>query len=159
MMKHLVFVLVILFSISSCHQTEKLEKPIDLISESKMVNIIFDMSLLTASRGVDKNALEDNCVSLESLIYNKYNIDSLMFAESSEYYAHNIEEYEALYIKVNDSLTQLKEIFNIEIEKEEDEKRKRDSIKKLLKLKIKDQKIKGAKKKKTDSLPFLPKNN
>ncbi|MDW5287285.1 DUF4296 domain-containing protein [Formosa sp. PL04] len=158
MMKRLVLVIIIVFSVASCHQVKKPEKPKDLISKDKMVKVIIDMSLLTASKGIDKNALEKNGVSLQSLIYDKYGIDSLMLAESNEYYAYNIDEYEALYVKVNDSLTQLKELFNIEKEEAEAQKKKQDSIENSLKPKIKDDRLKVSKNLKTEGLP-LPKNN
>ena len=157
-MKHLIVGLFILLSVASCHEVKKPETPKNLISKDKMVKIIIDMSLLTASKGIDKNALEKNNVSVQSLIYDKYEIDSLMLVESNEYYAYNIEEYEALYKKVDDSLEQLKEEFTLKKEEAEEAKRKKDSIQRASKPLKKDLTTKEFNKLKNDSLALPTKN-
>ena len=127
-MKRLTLGLLIVFSIASCHNVKKPEKPKNLISKDKMVNIIIDMSMLSASRGVDKNALEKNNVTIQSLIYDKYGIDSLQLAKSNEYYSYDIKAFEALYEKVTDSLNILNEKFQAERDEEEERKLKKDSL-------------------------------
>ncbi|CDF80905.1 conserved hypothetical protein (DUF4296) [Formosa agariphila KMM 3901] len=129
-MKRFILGLLVVFSMVACHQVKRPEKPKNLIPENTMANIILDMSLFSASRGVDKNALDKNNISLQTLIYDKYNVDSLQLAESNEYYSYSIDEYEAIYTKVNDSLTILKEKYTAEEAEAEVRKRKQDSINK-----------------------------
>ncbi|MHA7942766.1 DUF4296 domain-containing protein [Formosa sp. 3Alg 14/1] len=130
-MNRLIGLFFVLVSVTACHQVNKPEPPEDLIPKDKMVNIIIDMSLLTSSRGVDRHVLEKNNISLETLIYDKYNIDSLQLVKSSEYYSYYMKEYEGIYQIVNDSLTKLKDKYTLENEKVEEVKKSiKDSVSK-----------------------------
>ncbi|WP_255473256.1 DUF4296 domain-containing protein [Formosa sp. L2A11] len=131
-MKRLILGILILFSITSCHDISKPAKPKNLISKNKMIDIIIDMSMLSATRGFDKKKLDSNSISVKSYIYNKYNIDSLQFVKSNEYYSYNLEEYEALYEKVDDSLKALKQKFQDIQDAELKASRKQDSLDKLI---------------------------
>ncbi|QDO93515.1 DUF4296 domain-containing protein [Formosa sediminum] len=130
-MKRLLIAILTFFCVLSCHQVSKPKKPKNLISREKMVDIIIDMSLLTSTRGFDKKNLDSNGITVQSYIYDKYNIDSLQFAESNEYYIFNLDEYDALYEKVDDSLKVLKKQFQEIQDQEEEAKRKKDSLDKL----------------------------
>ena len=86
-------------SIISCGQ-KAIEKPDNLISEDNMVTILYDLSLLEAIRSQKPAALDSNQVDVKKYIYKKYKIDSLQFANSSQYYASDIENYKAMYEEV-----------------------------------------------------------
>ena len=151
--------LLIPLTITSCYQVKKPEQPKDLISKDKMVNVILDMSLLTSSRGVDKNVLDKNGVSLQTLIYDKYDIDSLQLLKSSEYYSYHVKEYEGIYQIVNDSLKKLKDVYTEEKKRIDEEKRVKDS---LAKQPLDSLKLKKAKRENIavlDSLSFSKKEN
>lgn len=126
--KILLFGLMLL--ILACNGLNKPKKPNDLIAQDKMVNILIDMSLLNAAKGSNKIVLENNSIFPEEYIFKKYAIDSAQFTSSNTYYAHNIDVYQSIYNRVNDSLKTLKEIYE---EKEKEElklkKKKVDSIK------------------------------
>ncbi|MGB1309376.1 MAG: DUF4296 domain-containing protein, partial [Oceanihabitans sp.] len=92
MKKYFLFV-VFISLVFSCKHTNTPEKPENLIPKDKMVNILIDMSLFNAAKGVNKKMVENNGIVLEEYIYKKHNIDSLQFAESNTYYAYNIETY------------------------------------------------------------------
>ncbi|MBP1839300.1 DUF4296 domain-containing protein [Formosa algae] len=130
-MKRLILGVLVVLIMVSCHQVSKPEKPKNLISKDKMLNIIIDMSLLSATRGFDKKNLDSNGITLQSYIYDKYNIDSLQFAESNEYYTFNLDDYEAIYEKADDSLKVLKQKFQDIQDEEAEAKRKADSISKI----------------------------
>ena len=136
-----IFIGVILVA-TSCYQYSKPEKPKDLIPKDQMANILIDIKLLTSANGKNKTILETNNLHPETYIYRKYNIDSLRFASSNNYYSYYAEEYNEIYSKIKDSLGTLQNVLKDIEKKEEEEKEKeaekrRDSIK-LVKDKEKD---------------------
>lgn len=136
-MKRLILGVLILFSIISCNDLKSPEKPKNLISKNKMVDIIVDIGLLSATRGFDRKKLDSNGITLKSYIYDKYNIDSLQLAKSNEYYVYNIKDYEDLFKKVDDSLKVLEEQFQDKQDEESEIKLKKDSLSKLTNKKLK----------------------
>jgi hypothetical protein len=126
-MKNVIYICIVLLLVS-CYDIKKPKKPENLISKDKMVNIIIDMSLFNSAKGINKRTLENKGINLEQFIYNKHNIDSLQFATSNNFYAYNVLEYEAIYERVEDSLTQLKDDFTAIQNKKEKVRQRRDSI-------------------------------
>jgi len=127
-MKNLIFICLTLL-LASCYDVEKLKKPENLIPKDKMVEVIVDLSIFNSAKGINKRTLEIKGVNLEQNIYKKHNIDSLQFVNSNNYYAHNVNEYEAIYNQVKDSLTLLKNKYTQIDNKQKKLKRKKDSIK------------------------------
>ncbi len=91
----------LLFSLLSC--SNGVEKPKNLIDKDKMVDVLYDLSLLEAIKtqhiggGIsNKNANE--------YIYKKYKIDSVQLAQSNKYYASDVEEYKKIFEKVKAKL-------------------------------------------------------
>jgi len=76
------------------------EKPDNLIDEGKMVDIMYDLSLLESIKSQKPISFETNHINPSTYIYKKYKIDSLQFAKSSQYYATDLEKYKAMYDKV-----------------------------------------------------------
>lgn len=116
---------MLLFFVLSCNKIDKPKKPDNLISKNEMVNILTDMSLITAAKSVQKKVLEAKQINLEEYVFEKYNIDSIQFAESNNYYAYDLKTYEDIYARVNKRLDIKKQEF---LELERIEKEKRDSI-------------------------------
>lgn len=73
------------------------EKPEDLIPREKMVDILYDLSLLNAGKAIDPDALKEKNIQTMDYIYRKYDIDSARYARSDLYYASVPLEYEAIY--------------------------------------------------------------
>lgn len=98
--------LIFLFILSSCGFINNNENynPENLISQEKMIDIIYDMSLISVSKGINKRILENNGMKPKSYILKKYNIDSLQFATSNEYYSKDLELYLFIYEKVLEKL-------------------------------------------------------
>jgi len=113
------------------NRIEKPKKPKNLIKKQDMVNILYDMSIVTASKGVNKKLLEQNGVIPEDFVYEKHGIDSVQFVLSNEYYAYNLEEYEDIYNRVKERLTtqktHLDSLNNIEAEERKKLREKGDS--------------------------------
>ena len=101
MKKHIVLGLAVLFC--SC-QSSSVEKPSNLIDKDKMVDILYDISLLEAIKTQNISGGISSKIGNE-YIYKKYKIDSIQFAKSNKYYASDMEEYKKMFEKVKERLT------------------------------------------------------
>ena len=128
-MKHLIVILLSLILLS-CHGVNKPKKPENLLSKSKMIDIIVDIALFTSAKGINKYEIQEQGILPEAYIYNKHNVDSLQFAMSNEYYSYDIEVYEFIYQGVHDSLQTLKTEYKRLHDEERQTKKENDSIRK-----------------------------
>ena len=128
-----IFFGVLLTAVFSCgkNNIERPEQPKNLISESKMVDILYDMSLVSAAKGVNKKILENKGVHPSEFVFAKHDIDSVQFIESNAYYSYDIRVYQDIYAKVKERLETDKENFAKIIEQE---KKIRDSINRVNKI-------------------------
>ena len=118
------------------NKIDRPSEPDDLLSKDKMVEILYDMALLSAAKGVNKRIIENKGINPEEYVYNKHGIDSAQFARSNEYYAYDIRTYQALYDRVRLRLNSDKEEFNKVIQADktvkdslsERNRKRRDSI-------------------------------
>lgn len=120
-------ILLVLFLFFGCKNNKviKPEKPDNLLSEDKMVEVIYDMSIISAAKGINKKLLEKEGIDPEPYVYELHDIDSLQFAESSNYYAYDLKTYERVYAKVKRKLQEDKIKFDTLVKAE---KRRIDSI-------------------------------
>ena len=142
-MKQIIYFLLF-FMIFSCTKEE--EKPKNLIPKQKMINLLFDMHLASKSRNIRTISKEKN-PNYYPLIYDKYQVDSTQFKESHTYYLKNIELYQEIYTKLEDSISKL-------TKKQQKLVKEADSIKKLnqklIKKTVKKSNLKDIKKVKKD---------
>lgn len=125
----LIFILGLCFA---CNKIEKPKKPDDLIEKNKMVDILFDVFVFNAAKGTDKRILETNNVTPDVYIYKKYQIDSLQFVKSNNYYAYDIKVYEEMIGKVEAKIKAAKDKYQKEIDLEEERRKNRlDSIQRI----------------------------
>lgn len=146
-MIRLLKIMCLVVLIISC-ENNKIKKPVkpdNLISKNKMVDILFDMALLSSAKGSDRRILENKGIYPEEYVYSKHNIDSLQFAISNNYYSYDIQEYEELYEQVRARLESDKKEVDKIIAEEKKVKEEKDSIAKI-------------KRKKRDSLRKLGKD-
>ena len=122
-MKKLIFIFLVLFSCS--FTVEKKEVPDNLISEEEMINILYDMSLISVSKGINKRILENNGMKPKKYILKKYDIDSLQFVTSNEYYSKDLERYLSIYEEVLNKLEVNREFIVDSIENYKKERAKR----------------------------------
>ncbi len=127
--KQLILFAGILLLVASCYQYKKPEKPKNLISKSRMVDILIDVKLIASANLIGQEIIENHDVNPETYVFKKYNIDSLQFALSNNYYAYYSKEYEEIYTKVIDSLKELEAIYKALDLKEEEERAKAKKIK------------------------------
>ena len=122
-MKKLICIFLVLFSCS--FTIEKKEVPDNLISEEEMINILYDMSLISVSKGINKRILENNGMKPKKYILKKYDIDSLQFVASNEYYSKDLERYLSIYEEVLNKLEVNREFIVDSIENYKKERAKR----------------------------------
>lgn len=132
MNRFLVYILLSFF-VLSCSDIDKPKKPNNLLSKNKMIDIITDISLVNAAKGMNSKLLDDKKINPVRYVYEKHGIDSTQFAENSNYYAYDIKEYEDIYVQVKQRLEKEKQKYK---ELEEKEKKKKDSIKESKRQKI-----------------------
>jgi len=117
------------------NRIEKPKKPKNLIKKQDMVNILYDMAILTASKGVNSELLENNGIMPQDFVFDKYGIDSLQFVLSNEYYTYDLDTYEAIFNSVKERLTKEKKhldsLNNIEAEERKKMRDQRDSLNKI----------------------------
>ena len=122
-MKKLIYIILIFYSCGSLN--EENAKPNNLIPEDKMIDILYDMSLISVSKGINKRILENNGMKPKKYILKKYNIDSLQFVVSNEYYSKDLETYLSIYEEVLNKLQLNREIIIDSIENYKKDRAKR----------------------------------
>ena len=110
--------IIILCLVFSCNNTlnQNNKQPENLISKEKMVDIIYDMTLINVAKGVNKSILENNGIIPEQYLFNKHSIDSMLFAKSNEYYSYDLKTYQTIYDNVKIKLEKNKKIIIDSIE-------------------------------------------
>ncbi len=101
-----------MFGFMGCQNVKHPEKPENLIAEDKMVEVLADAYLVNAARSVDYKTVRTKGLRLDSLIYKKYDIDSLQFAQSNAYYADNLDTYIEMFKKVELKLQTMSDALN-----------------------------------------------
>ena len=112
---------------------QKTEKPDDLIPEDKMIDVLTELSLVHAARNYNKFKLENTGINPDEYIYEKFDIDSLQFEKSNDYYSEQYTQYERIYDSVKARLqimkSRLDSIREVEVRIEDSIKRvKKDSL-------------------------------
>lgn len=109
-MKYLGLILIIILSVS-CNK-ETAEKPARLLSENEMTDILYDLSLMQGMRQYNPKLLHDKNITVSSYIYEKYDIDSVLFVENHKYYASDMEQYEKIHKRVSERLRRNSAVFD-----------------------------------------------
>lgn len=102
-MKSKLIFLAILAVFVSCKE-EIINKPKKLIEKDKMLDIMYDLSILEAIKYQHLTSAEDYNINPTAYILKKYKVDSVQFARSNSYYATDFKEYKKMYKAVNDRL-------------------------------------------------------
>ena len=133
-MKKTVSFFIILIVLVGCKK-ELVKEPKHLIEREKMVNIMYDLSLLEAMKVENPVLMDSFKYNSNQYIYKKYKIDSVQFAQSNIYYAADYKEYEKMYIQIKARLDKEKTLVNSLMKAEA--KKEMLKAKKLKKLKVK----------------------
>lgn len=109
-MKNRITSLILIILFASCKSNTIYDEPLDLIPKDSMVMLLKDLYLATAAKNI-KNARQQKKVSYITLVYNKYNIDSLRFNSSNLYYTSKIDVYEPMLNEITATLEKEQELF------------------------------------------------
>lgn len=121
-----IFVLVML-GLISCQNVERTEKPKDLIAEDKMVDILVELSLLQGAKSTNRSLFEQKGIYPDEYLWERFDIDSMQFVNSNNYYSRNYREYENIYVLVQERLEGLRAEYDSL--REIADERERDSLK------------------------------
>jgi len=120
MSKTITYVLAF-FMLISC--AEKIvEKPENLIPKETMASILYDLAVLNATKSAAEHKMKEANINVMEFLYEKYQIDSVQFAQSDLYYASVPLEYQSIYENVEAILNEEKK------DLEERSKKRSDSI-------------------------------
>lgn len=120
----IILTLIILVIVQSCKDFNN-KKPENLISEDKMVEILFDLEIINAARGDNKKIIEEKISNVNNYLQNKYKIGIDQFENSISYYSSDILKYSMIIQEVEQKLDSTKNL----IQKKIDAKRNRqDSL-------------------------------
>ncbi|OMQ12743.1 DUF4296 domain-containing protein [[Flexibacter] sp. ATCC 35103] len=143
-MKNLVIIILVLFLSVSCKK-ELVKQPAKLIEKGKMIDIMYDLSLLDAMKYQNPLSLDSTETDPTKFILKKYKVDSLQFAQSNMYYATDYESYKEMFDEISKRLAvnqrATDSIVKIEDKKAAKEKKNKpkDSIKEAVKKPLKQQ--------------------
>ena len=99
---------ILIIVIAACQNVKELERPANLISKEMMVDILTDCYINNAARSISYVKLKDSKIKLDSMIYLKYQIDSVQFTQSNEYYSLQFNTYVDILTQVEKRLEKIK---------------------------------------------------
>lgn len=98
-MKNFVVIVLVLFLSVSCKK-ELVKQPKGLIERGKMIDIMYDLSLLEAIKYQNPLSLDSSDTSQKRFVWQKYKVDSLQFAQSNIYYAADYDDYKEMFDEI-----------------------------------------------------------
>jgi hypothetical protein len=129
-MKNFVWILLLLFLVVSCKK-QLVKEPKRLIEKEKMVDIMYDLSLLEALRYQNPASIDSMDADPTKFVFKKYKVDSLQFSQSNKYYAADYDTYKEIFDSVNVRIEKQKKIADslIKIEEKKAAKKNKKSKK------------------------------
>lgn len=94
---------MVLFLSVSCKK-ELVKEPKRLIEKEKMIDIMYDLSLLEAIKYQNPLSLDSVNSDPKNFVLKKYKVDSLQFAQSNIYYAADYNTYKEMYDEIGKRL-------------------------------------------------------
>jgi hypothetical protein len=143
-MKNCIVIILVLFLSVSCKK-ELVKQPAKLIEKEKMIDIMYDLSLLDAMKYQNPISLDSVDTDPVKFIFRKFKVDSLQFAQNNMYYATDYESYKEMFDEVSKRLAvnqrAADSIMKIEDKKalKEKKNKEKDSIKEAVKKPLKQQ--------------------
>ncbi|MFL1894716.1 DUF4296 domain-containing protein [Aquimarina sp. 2-A2] len=122
-----LFILMII----GCDSVEKVEKPEVLLEEDQMVEILTDIAFIKAAKSSHRSVLNEHNVDPEALIFNKYSIDSAVFAQNNAWYLSKIKVYKDIFTRVKANIDSAKSNYEILKKKEDSIQKITDSIQEI----------------------------
>src|SRR4051812_9574981 len=136
-MKNFIVIILVLFLSVSCKK-ELVKPPKKLIERGKMIDIMYDLSLLEAMKYQNPSSLDSVESNPTKFILKKYKIDSLQFAQNNMYYAADYEDYKEMFDELGKRLAKNQRAIDSIVKIEEKKAAKTDKNKNKLKTPPKD---------------------
>ena len=108
-----LFVLILVSIFDSCSSKGSVEKPDNLINESLMVNVLYEISILDAMSTFKPRNKDFEQIYGKPYIFLKYGVDSLQLAKSDQYYAKFPRVYHKIYSRVLEKMKKTKDSFDL----------------------------------------------
>jgi hypothetical protein len=126
----------------ACQDVVRPDIPEQIIPEAKMVDVLVEAYIGNAARSNNNRVLRMGGVQLDSILYAKYEIDSLQFAQNTAYYASQIDPYMRILEQVETKLSGVKKsLDSIALIDAEQQKKDKDSLLDSAKNNVLNQKI------------------
>ena len=126
----------------ACQDVVRPDIPEEIIPEAKMVDVLVEAYIGNAARSNNNRVLRMGGVQLDSILYAKYAIDSLQFAQNTAYYASQIDPYMRILEQVETKLSGVKKsLDSIALIDAEQQKKDKDSLLDSAKNNVLNQKI------------------
>lgn len=110
-MKNFLKISILLFICFACRKNTK--KPENLISEEKLIKILYDQSIIKQMRNSFIPELEEYNLIPSKYLYEKHEIDSISYTNSIKYYSSSPEKilkiYSSVFDKIIEELDHLKQ--------------------------------------------------
>ncbi|MCY1721256.1 DUF4296 domain-containing protein [Prolixibacteraceae bacterium Z1-6] len=107
--------LVLIFALGACKKDEVIPKPKDLIKEKQMIDMLVDIHLAEATFNkfrYDSIMQNNSSVNYYYSVLDKYQIPDSVFEKSFVYYASGPKNFEKMYRKVMNNLSQIEQEFS-----------------------------------------------
>ena len=146
-MKKIVLLFILFTLLNSCKK-DIVKTPDHLIERGKMLNIMYDLSILEAIKNQNPSSLEKYKINSKQYVFNKYKIDSIQFVQNNLYYSADYKDYQLMYeevkTRIDKNMKSTEALVKIETKKSEAKKAAKE---KLMAKRVEDsiKKIKGRK--------------
>lgn len=141
-MKNWIVIVLVLFLSVSCKK-ELVKQPAKLIEKEKMIDIMYDLSLLEAMKYQNPASVDSSETNPTKFILKKYKVDSLQFAQSNMYYAADYDNYKDMFDQIGkrlaieqravDSIVKIEEKKALKLKAKEKKVINKDSLKNVMK--------------------------
>lgn len=130
--------MLVLFLSVSCKK-ELVKQPAKLIEKGKMIDIMYDLSLLEAIKYQNPMSVDSNETNPTKFILKKYKVDSLQFAQNNMYYAADYDSYKEMFDEIGKRLAKNQRATDslVKIDEKKAAKEKKKEVKQTLKDTIK----------------------
>lgn len=126
--------MLVLFLSVSCKK-ELVKQPAKLIEKGKMIDIMYDLSLLEAIKYQNPMSVDSNETSPTKFIFKKYKVDSLQFAQNNMYYAADYDSYKEMFDEIGKRLAKNQRATDslVKIDEKKAAKAKKNDLKQAIK--------------------------
>ena len=131
-MKNYLFLVGFVLVFVSCKKIHESPEPDNLMSQDKMVDIMYDIRVMNAAKSKNYKKVKDSAVFIDKFVYHKYQIDSTTLRQNLDYYATNsFKTAKDIEFAVQKRLERFKKEVSAEIKKQDSVKLPKEKKPKL----------------------------